>query len=71
MNQSRPSSTRRLWFLGAVMIASLIGFGGNEVVAKFRISVGREIGNAALAADGPHASVDGLTSLAAFFGVLA
>lgn len=49
--------------LGAVAIAGLIGFLGNESVAVFRIRVGREIGSAALIADGRHARVDGLTSL--------
>ena len=31
-------------FLGAVMVASVMGFTGNEVVAIFRIRVGRQIG---------------------------
>lgn len=57
-------------FLGAVMVASLIGFSGNEVVARFRITVGKEINSAALIADGHHARVDGLTSLAVFVGAL-
>jgi cation diffusion facilitator family transporter len=56
--------------LGWVMIAALIGFAGNETVALFRIRVGREIGSAALIADGQHARVDGFTSLAVFFGAL-
>src|SRR5262245_14473146 len=38
--------------LGGVIMASLVGFLGNEAVAVFRISVGREIGSAALVADG-------------------
>ena len=57
-------------FLGAVMIASFIGFAGNEAVAQFRIKVGKEINSAALIADGQHALIDGLTSLAVFFGAL-
>lgn len=52
------------------MAASLIGWVGNEVVAIFRIHVGKEIQSAALIADGYHACVDGLTSLAVFFGAL-
>ncbi len=55
-------------YLGAVVGASLIGFIGNEAVAIFRIRVGRDIGSAALVADGYHARVDGLTSLAVLFG---
>lgn len=57
-------------YLGAVMAASVIGFLGNEAVAMFRIKVGREIGSAALAADGQHARVDGLASLAVLIGAL-
>lgn len=54
--------------LGAVVAASVIGFLGNEAVAVFRIRVGKEIGSAALTADGYHARVDGLTSLAVLVG---
>jgi cation diffusion facilitator family transporter len=55
-------------YLGAVVAASVIGFLGNEGVAIFRIRVGREIGSAALVADGYHARVDGWTSLAVLLG---
>ena len=54
--------------LSAVMAASVIGFIGNEGVALFRIKVGREIGSAALIADGEHARIDGWTSLAVLLG---
>ena len=56
--------------LGWVIAASVIGFLGNEAVALFRIRVGKEIGSAALIADGYHARVDGLTSLAVFAGAV-
>jgi len=56
--------------LGAVAIASVIGFVGNELVAIFRIRVGREIGSAALIADGYHARTDGWTSLAVLLGAV-
>src|SRR5204862_4163444 len=49
---------------GWVALAGLGGFAGNEIVAKYRIRVGRRIGSAALVADGLHARTDGLTSLA-------
>ncbi len=62
---------RAVGYLGAVVAASLIGFLGNEAVAAFRIKVGREIGSAALIADGYHARVDGLTSLAVLLGAVA
>lgn len=57
-------------FLGAVAAAGVAGFLGNEVVAVFRIRVGREIQSAALIADGYHARVDGLTSLAVVLGAI-
>ncbi len=53
-----------LHHLGALAIAALIGFIGNELVALFRLKVGREINSAALVADGQHALADGLVSLA-------
>lgn len=62
-----PHEVQYLW---AVMIASIVGFLGNEAVAVFRIKVGKEIGSAALIADGQHARVDGLTSLAVLFGAV-
>ncbi|GAA3149691.1 hypothetical protein GCM10020001_086480 [Nonomuraea salmonea] len=48
--------------------AALIGFAGNEWVARYRIKVGKEIGSAALVADGLHARTDGFTSLAVLLG---
>jgi cation diffusion facilitator family transporter len=54
--------------LGWVIAAGLIGAVGNEVVAMYRIRVGRRIGSAALVADGLHARVDGFTSLAVVVG---
>jgi cation diffusion facilitator family transporter len=59
-----------LQYIGWVIAASIIGFVGNEAVAVYRIRVGRRIGSAALVADGQHARVDGLTSLAVLFGAL-
>lgn len=51
-----------------VAVAAVIGFAGNEAVARYRIRVGREIGSAALVADGLHARTDGFTSLAVLLG---
>ena len=56
--------------LGWVMMASIVGFIGNEAVAIYRIRVGREIGSAALIADGQHSRVDGFTSLSVLIGVI-
>ncbi|WP_138733826.1 cation diffusion facilitator family transporter [Modestobacter excelsi] len=54
--------------LGWVALAGLIGFLGNELVAVYRMRVGRQIGSAALVADGLHARTDGFTSLAVLAG---
>ncbi len=56
--------------LGWVAAAGVVGFVGNELVALYRIRVGRRIGSAALVADGLHARTDGFTSLAVVFGAL-
>jgi len=62
-----PQPLQHIWW---VMAAAVVGFLGNEAVAYVRIRVGREIGSAALVADGEHARVDGLTSLAVLLGAL-
>jgi len=56
--------------VGWVVVAGVIGFAGNELVAVYRIRVGRTIGSAALVADGVHARTDGLTSLAVVLGAI-
>lgn len=62
-----PQSVHYLW---AVAVAALMGFLGNEAVAILRIRVGKQIASAALIADGYHARIDGLTSLAVLVGAL-
>jgi len=47
-----------------VIAAGFVGALGNELVARYRIRVGRRISSAALVADGHHARSDALTSLA-------
>lgn len=54
--------------LGWLALAGLIGFAGNEIVAVFRIRIGRQMNSAALIADGYHARTDGFTSLAVVLG---
>ncbi|WP_094289303.1 cation diffusion facilitator family transporter [Mycobacterium lehmannii] len=54
--------------VGWVAAAGLVGFIGNELVALYRIRVGRRIGSVALVADGLHARTDGFTSLAVLLG---
>jgi len=53
-----------------VAMAGAVGFAGNELVALYRIRVGRCIGSGALEADGMHARTDGLTSLAVVLGAV-
>lgn len=65
----RLAHPRAVTNLVAVAIAAVIGFAGNELVAQYRIRVGRSIGSAALVADGLHARTDGFTSLAVLLGV--
>ena len=60
-----PRGVTHLW---AVAVAAVVGFVGNELVARYRIRVGRRIGSAALVADGLHARTDGFTSLAVLLG---
>jgi cation diffusion facilitator family transporter len=62
-----PEPVTHLWW---VVAAAIIGFAGNEAVAVFRIRVGKQIGSAALIADGQHSRVDGFTSLAVLFGAI-
>ena len=62
-----PQATTHLGWLAA---AGTIGFLGNEIVAVFRIRVGRRMNSAALIADGYHARTDGLTSLAVVLGAV-
>jgi cation diffusion facilitator family transporter len=56
--------------LPVVMIAGIIGMLGNEVVAQYRIRIGRKVGSAALEADGAHARADGLASLLVVVGAV-
>lgn len=60
-----PRGVTHLW---AVAAAAVVGFAGNESVARYRVRTGRRIGSAALVADGLHARTDGFTSLAVLLG---
>jgi cation diffusion facilitator family transporter len=55
-----PRDVSQLWAVAGAAV--------NEVVARYRIRVGRRIGSAALVADGLHARTDGFTSLAVLLG---
>ncbi|MGW3995170.1 cation diffusion facilitator family transporter [Amycolatopsis sp. NPDC004772] len=60
-----PRPIAHPWVVAA---AGVIGFAGNELVARYRIKIGRAIGSAALVADGLHGRTDGFTSLAVVAG---
>ncbi|NDJ60248.1 MAG: cation transporter [Chloroflexi bacterium] len=55
--------------LPLVAVAALVGFVGNEAVATLQIRVGKRIGSDAMVADGQHARIDGITSLAVLIAV--
>ncbi len=55
---------RELDYVGWVIAAGFVGAAGNELVARYRIRVGRRIHSEALITDGVHARTDALTSLA-------
>lgn len=64
----RLLNPRDVSHLPAVVVAAVVGFIGNEWVARYRIRTGKKIGSAALVADGLHARTDGFTSLAVLLG---
>jgi cation diffusion facilitator family transporter len=49
--------------LGALAIAGVVGFVGNEIAAQIRLRAGHRLHSPALIADGHHARVDGFVSL--------
>src|SRR5438067_4477366 len=62
-----PHPITNLWW---VFAAGIVGAAGNEIVAVYRIRTGRKIGSAALIAEGHHARIDGLSSVAVVVGVI-
>ncbi|HLW18481.1 MAG TPA: cation diffusion facilitator family transporter [Actinomycetota bacterium] len=52
------------------LVVAGIGTIANEVVARYKMRVGRAIGSQPLIADGRHARIDALASIAAFAGLL-
>lgn len=55
---------QRIDHLAVLAAAGVIGFLGNEVAAQVRLRAGRRLRSPALVADGNHARIDGLVSLA-------
>jgi cation diffusion facilitator family transporter len=60
---SRLAHPHDLDYLGALALAGIIGFVGNEIAARVRLRAGAALSSAALVADGQHARVDGYVSL--------
>jgi cation diffusion facilitator family transporter len=50
--------------LAVLALAGAIGYGGNFIAARIRLSAGRRLDSAALVADGHHAHADAYVSLA-------
>jgi cation diffusion facilitator family transporter len=59
----RLINPRALNYLGALILAGVIGFVGNEFAARIRLRAGTRLNSAALIADGHHARGDGFVSL--------
>jgi cation diffusion facilitator family transporter len=57
-------------FLVAGMAVALVGVVGKELIAYYKIRVGRRIDSLSLVADGKHSRADALTSIGAFAGLL-
>src|SRR5205085_2219521 len=62
------AAVAQLVVVGVVVAA--IGALANEIVARYKMRVGRSIGSEPLIADGKHARIDALASVAAFAGLL-
>src|SRR5207249_4159093 len=57
--------------LAVLALAGLVGFAGNLVAARIRLSAGRRLNSAALVADGNHARADAYVSLAVIASAVA
>jgi cation diffusion facilitator family transporter len=57
--------------VGAGIAGAVIGIAGNQVVARYKLIVGRRIGSATLVADARHSWLDALSSAGALAGLIA
>jgi cation diffusion facilitator family transporter len=57
--------------LGAGIAGAVIGIAGNQIVARYKLVVGRRIGSATLVADARHSWLDALSSAGALAGLIA
>ena len=58
-------------FVGAGIAGAILGIIGNQVVAWYKMTVGRRINSAALIADARHSWLDALSSAGALAGLIA
>lgn len=57
-------------YLGAGMAAALLGIVGNQVVARYKLRIGRRIQSATLISDAKHSWLDALSSAGALVGLV-
>jgi cation diffusion facilitator family transporter len=57
--------------VGWGITGAVIGIAGNQVVARYKLAVGRRIGSATLVADARHSWLDALSSAGALAGLIA
>lgn len=57
--------------IGAGIAGAVVGIIGNQVVARYKLVVGRRIGSATLVADARHSWLDALSSAGALTGLIA
>jgi len=60
----------RTTHLGLGMAAAIIGIAGNQIVARYKLRVGRRIQSATLVADAQHSWLDALSSAGALLGLI-
>jgi len=58
-------------FVGAGIAGAVLGIVGNQVVARYKLAVGRRINSATLIADARHSWLDALSSAGALAGLVA
>jgi cation diffusion facilitator family transporter len=58
-------------FVGAGIAGAVLGIAGNQLVARYKLAVGRRINSATLIADARHSWLDALSSAGALTGLVA
>jgi cation diffusion facilitator family transporter len=57
--------------IGAGITGAVLGIAGNQIVARYKLVIGRRIGSATLVADARHSWLDALSSAGALAGLIA